>query len=97
MVLEGLQGGVLALGKSLRLCLGCPESLLASQAFDMTPVTPGVRHVLTWCAFTVCLIGFFLTGLTRGSSPHPFAPLMFLLGAFFIFGLGLTIPVWPEW
>ena len=56
----------------------------------MTPVTRHVgRYVLTWCAFVGCLIGFLITGLPNGGPRHPFAPLMFLLGAFVIFGLGL--------
>ena len=56
----------------------------------MTPMTPhDRRQVLTWSAFLGCLIGFLLTGLRDGASAHPFAPLMFLLGALIIFGLGV--------
>jgi len=35
------------------------------------------------------LIGFLLTSLRDGASSHPFAPLMFLLGALILFALGI--------
>ena len=72
----------------------------------------GLGVALTWQNIIYCFIGCFLGTLvgvlpgigalaTRSLRPLEIAlaalALIALSWAIFIFGLGLTIPVWPEW